>query len=656
MKKLVSLLAIITISFNSFSSHYIGGNFTVVQTGANTFSITLQAFRDCAGITLPNSLTARVYRQSNNSLFTSVTLTRTQQFLVSLGDDCYTPSLCIQENIYVNSSVNLANEPGGYYVTFSECCRNGGITNINNPASASMTFYADIPDPALAGGNSTPVFGSYPADGYFCINNTITRDFSAVDPDGDSLVYSLITPYALNTTGPKPFPTINWQVPYNLANICGGTPPMSINPQTGIITANANVAGVFVFSVLVEEYRNGVKIGATHRDVQYQALACQLDAPPQFSNLSPNVDVYVNQEACFDILAYDDDITDTIYLTVSSPDLNIAATYIPPTYNGVNYTYTNFQGAGNLSVNHYVVSGNNYEGIGQIPMRFCFTPACEDLDETFTLNLMAYSLGCSGSDTVQTSVLIHVLTSIPILNLDIPDTVNVTLNDRLCFDLIASDNINLDDTLFIKPIGFGFDYLGSYVPPTHTNIGGQSMHYYTDFIGQDTVWINNYSYVNGTAGAVINVPMRYCMDATCESLYIGGEYILNYMAFSTSCGSDTVYKSSRIIVDPIQGGPDEIPNIFTPNGDGINDYFTLRGINDPCYDEMEVKIYNRWGVLVYESNDPEFKWDGNNKRGVQCAEGTYFVLIEGSYGSIYDLQGNRTPVPVKKQYTIQLQR
>jgi len=52
------------------------------------------------------------------------------------------------------------------------------------------------------------------------------------------------------------------------------------------------------------------------------------------------------------------------------------------------------------------------------------------------------------------------------------------------------------------------------------------------------------------------------------------------------------------------------PNAFTPNGDGINDEFCLKGW-DECSTDFYISIYNRWGEKVYESTDPAFCWDGN---------------------------------------------
>jgi gliding motility-associated-like protein len=67
-----------------------------------------------------------------------------------------------------------------------------------------------------------------------------------------------------------------------------------------------------------------------------------------------------------------------------------------------------------------------------------------------------------------------------------------------------------------------------------------------------------------------------------------------------------------------------VPNAFTPNGDGINDYFTVKGDNIKT---ISGKIFNRWGQELYKFTDANSKWDGkyNNK---EVSEGVYFYSIE----------------------------
>jgi len=69
----------------------------------------------------------------------------------------------------------------------------------------------------------------------------------------------------------------------------------------------------------------------------------------------------------------------------------------------------------------------------------------------------------------------------------------------------------------------------------------------------------------------------------------------------------------------------ELPNVFTPNGDEVNDLFTAlpyRYVKD-----VDIKIYDRWGLLMFETTDPDVRWDGTSKDSkMQCTDGTYFYL------------------------------
>ena len=72
----------------------------------------------------------------------------------------------------------------------------------------------------------------------------------------------------------------------------------------------------------------------------------------------------------------------------------------------------------------------------------------------------------------------------------------------------------------------------------------------------------------------------------------------------------------------------KLPNVFTPNGDGINDYFMPF---KPYYfiEKVDMKIYTRWGQLIFETSDPDIMWDGRymqNKKPVD--DGVYFYVCE----------------------------
>ena len=208
--------------------------------------------------------------------------------------------------------------------------------------------------------------------------------------------------------------------------------------------------------------------------------------------------------------------------------------------------------------------------------------------------------------------------------------------------------------MMLKNLGnFSFD--STFVPPQYNNSTGQ--HYYEDFndsIG-NTISMLGYSHVGNVSSAIQNVALRFCWVTDCNYVY-QKEFDLNYRAFSTVCGSDTVMASSHVTVDPPTGDVKEIPNIFSPNGDGTNDIYKLAGKNDPCYDVMQINIYNRWGQLVFNSIDPNFEWNGKTESGKLCKPGAYLVIMDGTFGSTYDTDGVRTSNPVRDEFWIHLVR
>lgn len=506
MKKLILLfLSIFLTQTFAFSSHVIGGNFVVTQTGANSFFVEFRAYRDCIngspGATIdPTSV--RVYDNVTNTQVQTFSMGTATITNLVLGDECYTPTGVCVEEYYFSTTINLANNPNGYYLAWNICCRNMIIDNLQSPDIQGSTFYVQIPDPAIAGGNSTPDFGPYPEDGYFCVDALKIIDLGVTDADGDSLVYSLVDPYEDNF-GAKPWNTVTWLAPYSAANVCGGTPAMNINSQTGIINVSPNMLGTYVFAIKVEEYRNGVKIGENIRDVQYHALNCVFDDLPAIL-LPDTVDIEVLSSGCFDIVVIDPDVTDTVSILVTS-------------------------------------------------------------------NTFPFGASVGLPEPFQTS----------------PDTLYYfTYTDSLTGDI--------DSVLLPAPVFNGISFIGT---------GG--------------------------------IGLRYCWNTECPDLGVTG-YNLDVQAYSLGCSGDT-NSFSRIVhlnVIPPQGDKEIVPNVFTPNGDGINDLFKIEGTPNPCWDTIHVEIYNRWGQMVYESDEVEFTWDGKNKSGKELNEGTYYVILKGTYGDV----------------------
>jgi gliding motility-associated-like protein len=78
---------------------------------------------------------------------------------------------------------------------------------------------------------------------------------------------------------------------------------------------------------------------------------------------------------------------------------------------------------------------------------------------------------------------------------------------------------------------------------------------------------------------------------------------------------DSVYSYADTSNNPTGSDPEgfTFPNAFTPNGDGINDEFKIKGNNTKNFSDYALRIYNRWGECVFKSNVPEQGWNGKHK-------------------------------------------
>lgn len=109
-----------------------------------------------------------------------------------------------------------------------------------------------------------------------------------------------------------------------------------------------------------------------------------------------------------------------------------------------------------------------------------------------------------------------------------------------------------------------------------------------------------------------------------------GNYTVSLTIYDANGCSNQVQKVIQII------NPDmkyKLPNIFTPNGDGVNDYFKF--VYQEGIAEINLVVLNRWGDVVFESDKINFKWNGSKRNSdTDCVDGTYFykILIKNMLG------------------------
>ncbi|MCB9184695.1 MAG: gliding motility-associated C-terminal domain-containing protein [Flavobacteriales bacterium] len=231
--------------------------------------------------------------------------------------------LCTERG-YLTGTVDLPLNFGGYHLYFQMNARNLSITNLFNPNNTGIGYYAFIPPPLLQ--NSSPIWLGVPTP-LLCINDTSTFVNSATDPDGDQLIFSFEVPYNSVDNGggiipppnqlPNAIPLVNYVGGYSVNQPFGAGGYSFINGATGLTQYMPTVQGNYVVAVEVKEYRNGVLIGRTRRDLQLQAVVCPPnDAPESVGTQGTSFTVQAGDVLCFDI-GFEDPNADSLLLTAS---------------------------------------------------------------------------------------------------------------------------------------------------------------------------------------------------------------------------------------------------------------------------------------------------------------------------------------------------
>ncbi len=304
MKKLL-LTAMLSLSLVFAEAAHIKGGFFSYQylgpgQGTNLrYRITLTVYMICSPSTgqLSNPINFSIFNAGNNQFIQNVSVPITNQYnLGKAGDEpcisgdqsgCYYTIV-----IYDLPVIELAPSASGYIIAYQRCCRIAGINNIQNSGAVGNTFSIQIPGTNVFAGaetNSSPQF-LVNDTAVVCANNYFQYSFQASDPNGDSLAYDLCdaiqggdqTNNSPPTAANPPYGAVPYSFAYSGAFPMG--PAVTINSQTGLISGTApSMSGEYVVCVCVREYRNGVLISTTRKELHIRVGDCT----PLNAQLSP---------------------------------------------------------------------------------------------------------------------------------------------------------------------------------------------------------------------------------------------------------------------------------------------------------------------------------------------------------------------------------
>lgn len=302
----IFILLITGCSLSLSAAHIRGGELFYQYIGpgsspnTSAYTVTLKLYIDC-GQNDPGQLDETVilntFYKSNNARYGGViTANMVDERFIRYdpnSNPCITNpprDVCYRLRFY-QVRMELPNDPIGYVISFQRCCRIEGIRNMNPPSNDhGATYTCEIPGTSLlpdAVRNSSPVFNTNDAVA-ICVSSGFEFDFSAVDPEGDSLSYQFCNAYTgggpsrgqnclncpvPNPGAPPPYTSVDYGGSYSAAYPLGFS--VNINRSTGLVTGTApNVIGQFVVTACVSEYRRGVLINTHRKDIHIKVSDC----------------------------------------------------------------------------------------------------------------------------------------------------------------------------------------------------------------------------------------------------------------------------------------------------------------------------------------------------------------------------------------------
>lgn len=210
------------------------------------------------------------------------------------------------------------------------------------------------------------------------------------------------------------------------------------------------------------------------------------------------------------------------------------------------------------------------------------------------------------------------------------DTINlphsVSVKGSYQFILIERNNncINYDTVLIeekTKPIAaFDLDPIVAYIP-MDVNITNKSS---SPAVYQ---WFMNKQFISGT------------MTDSILKVFEPNDYNLSLIVTNEFGCKDSINKTFKALFEPKL----KIPNVFTPNNDGVNDEFKIE-FTEGGFNLIEYEIYNRWGQLLYVAKIPETKWWNGESNGKECSPGVYFFIFHAKTinGKTFNSRGTVT--------------
>ncbi len=661
--RLLIFLSFALCWFGASATHIVGGDLgyrylgeTAPGTGEYRYKLILRLFVNCGPsssfpsvndiIGSPNGgLPFGVYADDPTApLADKVMLTSGYVYVTSYGvitpdlaDDCSLgDGQCVEES-RLEGEVILSGSATGFHLYLQLFARNQSIDNLNDPGGTGMGFYSYIPPTSII--NSSPVFTGTPVP-YICISDTTAFSNAAIDSDGDSLVFSFENPYdSQDDVGgiAAPPPILEWPIQpvqflfgSSAAIPFGAAGFASINSMTGATQYATSLMGNWVVAVEVKEYRNGQLIGLIRSDLQLLSVPCSgtnVAPTPMNGELTMNYQVVAGEQLCFPLEFIDQD-GDQVTLDVIGGIFESTLTNPPAALTGSTI------------------------GDSLLTSQFCWTTACDQgSSDPYHFSVLVYDDACPPG-TFSATITIEVIPSYAppsISGLGIGCSGQTTA--EYCTELV--ENATYTWTVSGGTIESGADGNCITVSWGAPGIGQITVQRSMDGCSMETIQPFNIlatppaDFTVTTDTTCLGIRARAfdtSLNTVASTWFVNGvettvgqsgpEFTLPFNATSviglqTTTNTGCVGYTEQMVTVASYGDlvHFELPNVFTPNRDNVNDRFKLKTtqVLDPCF---VLQIFDRWGNLVHTGNGGNNGWNGLLENGEPASEGVYFYVVQ----------------------------
>lgn len=298
MRKLFFVILFSVSLAPAFADHLKGGFFTYEYLGPGQnnpahlrYQVRLHVYMICnpSSGQKTNPIPITIFNAGTNTQYQTINANISSEFDLSKvhDEECISndqPGCYYHVVIYDLPIIELPSNVSGYIFSYQRCCRISNIVNMPNGSNAyGNTYSITIPGsnaPMRADTNSSPKF-LINDTALVCNDSYFEVPFIATDPNGDSLSYYFCAAWnggSMANSSPNPADTPPYEtIPY--ASGFSGTSPLgpgvTIDPRTGIISGIApSIAGEYVVTVCVNEYKQGVLIGTSRKELHLKIGDC----------------------------------------------------------------------------------------------------------------------------------------------------------------------------------------------------------------------------------------------------------------------------------------------------------------------------------------------------------------------------------------------